>query len=116
MKRITSLWGLMLVFILVSGCATQRVNQFKTFAEAGRAYSDAMVSLTQEAAESAIDTNSDELLKRRSELLERMQEEEAELKAETHPDELEEKLDSIRKRYEDQLGEEYNRSTKTLEK
>jgi hypothetical protein len=39
-------------------CAGRRVNQFRDFAEAGRAYSDAMSELTKETGNAAIDADS----------------------------------------------------------
>jgi len=48
--------------LFLCGCAAQRVNQFKSFAEAGRAYSTAMMELTQEAGNAAIDADSGTLI------------------------------------------------------
>jgi hypothetical protein len=50
------------------GCATQRVNHFKSFAEAGTAYADAVSTLTQQSGGIAIDADSLILMKVRKDL------------------------------------------------
>jgi hypothetical protein len=47
------------------GCATQRVNYFKSFADAGTVYSDAVSTLAQQSGEVAIDADSQILMKAR---------------------------------------------------
>jgi hypothetical protein len=51
--------------VLLCSCTTQRISQFTTFAEAGSSYSEAMVKLTSEAGQIAIDADSELLLKDR---------------------------------------------------
>lgn len=58
MKFLKIYFILTMAVALLSGCATQRINQFKNFANAGKAYSEAMVVLTKEAGHAAIDADS----------------------------------------------------------
>jgi hypothetical protein len=66
MKRLP----LFFVIFLICSCATQRINQFSTFATAGASYTDAMDKLTKEAGKIAIDTDSELLLKDRDQFTE----------------------------------------------
>jgi hypothetical protein len=52
------------IFVLCS-CATQRINQFSSFAAAGVSYTNAMDKLTREAGQLAIDADNELLLKDR---------------------------------------------------
>ena len=56
---------LLLLFFTV-GCTTQRLNQFGKFAEAGKGYSEAIIALTDEAGNVAIDADSHVLIIARS--------------------------------------------------
>jgi hypothetical protein len=57
------------VLLILSGCATTaRISQFDQFAEAGKAYADAVTILTEEAGNAAIDTDSLVLIKARDRL------------------------------------------------
>ncbi len=53
---------------LLAGCASGRISQFKSFAEAGTAYSNAVVALTAQSGEIAIDADSLILMKARKNL------------------------------------------------
>ena len=53
-----------LLFVL-SGCGTARIRQFNQFAQAGRAYANAVAVLTEEAGDAAIDADSIALIKYR---------------------------------------------------
>jgi hypothetical protein len=66
MKRLP----LFFVIFIVCSCATQRINQFSTFASAGASYTDAMDKLTKEAGKISIDTDSEILLKDRDQFSE----------------------------------------------
>ncbi len=72
MGRPPGLKGMLLVTALVCGlnygCTTARVNYFKSFAEAGTAYSDAVSTLTQQSGQVAIDADSLILMKARDDL------------------------------------------------
>ncbi|MHC4618076.1 MAG: hypothetical protein ACYTEQ_10025 [Planctomycetota bacterium] len=53
------LFGWLFLFVLLlQGCSTHRVNQFKNFADAGKSYAEAMIILTREAGNAAIDADS----------------------------------------------------------
>jgi hypothetical protein len=60
--------GIVITIFLTTGCTTQRINQFETFAKAGKGYSDAIDALTIEAGNAAIDTDSQLLIKDRKRL------------------------------------------------
>lgn len=51
---------------LLAGCASARINRFKSFADAGTAYSDAIGALTMQSGEIAIDADSLILIKTRA--------------------------------------------------
>jgi hypothetical protein len=65
--KICMLIGIVACSLLV-GCASGRINQFKSFAEAGTAYSDAVVALTEQSGKIAIDADSLILMKGRTRL------------------------------------------------
>ncbi len=49
--------------ILIVGCVTHRLNQFEKFSKAGKGYAEAIIVLTEEAANAAIDADSQLLVK-----------------------------------------------------
>ena len=49
--------SLLLIFLLPA-CVTHRANQFKTFAEAGKGYTDAVMTFTEEVSHAAVDADS----------------------------------------------------------
>jgi hypothetical protein len=53
-SRVICAWAM----LAAVNCAGRRVNQFQDFAEAGRAYSDAMSELTKETGNAAVDADS----------------------------------------------------------
>jgi hypothetical protein len=54
--------------LLLQACATYRINQFKTFSEAGKLYTEAMIELTEEVGNVAIDADSAVLMTSRDTL------------------------------------------------
>ena len=68
MKRVTPIPGFVLLLLLAGCTATQRINQFERFADAGKAYTDAMLALSDEAGKVAVDANSELLLDIREDL------------------------------------------------
>ena len=62
MTRLSTGVTFSILALVLSGCATHTIDRFHSFAEAGRAYSGAMVELTQEAGRAAIDADSGVLL------------------------------------------------------
>ncbi len=52
--------------LVLAGCTTARVNQFKQFAEAGIAYVEAVDALTREAADASVNADSAVLARTRS--------------------------------------------------
>ena len=65
MKILRVCSGLFVAIALLTSCATQRINQFSTFADAGKDYSDAVIVLTDQASRAAIDADSAVLLQAR---------------------------------------------------
>ncbi len=59
---------LLAIGLLLSGCTSARINQFARFAELGSAYSEAVMGLTREAGNVAIDADSAALTKARENL------------------------------------------------
>ena len=59
---------LLAICLLLSGCASTKINQFSRFAELGSAYSEAVMGLTKEAGNVAIDADSTALIKGREQL------------------------------------------------
>jgi hypothetical protein len=59
---------LLAICLLISGCASAKINQFSRFAELGCAYSEAVTGLTREAGNVAIDADSAALMKAREPL------------------------------------------------
>jgi hypothetical protein len=57
---------LLLMALVLAGCSTARVNQFKQFAEAGIAYVEAVDALTREAAAASVNADSAVLARTRS--------------------------------------------------
>lgn len=55
--------GIILFVVLTAGCATQRLGQFEDFATAGTGYTEAVIILTEEAGNIAIDADSYLLIK-----------------------------------------------------
>ena len=65
MLRKSILLSLLVAMALLSGCSTHRINQFENFAKAGKGYTEAIVVLSEEAGNAAIDTDSHLLIKDR---------------------------------------------------
>ena len=61
MKEVGKPLIFILSVILSVSCTTQRINQFRTFSTAGKAYTDAMTDLLKEAGEIAIDADNEYL-------------------------------------------------------
>jgi hypothetical protein len=68
MKRALALSVCLLGVVLLAGCASHRLAKYQTFAEAGQAYADAMIDLTEEAGNAAIDADSATLVVQRDDL------------------------------------------------
>lgn len=68
MKNRLTLIPPVLAILALAGCSTVRVDQFATFADAGKRYGEAMVTLTEEAGEIAIDADSAILIENRDRL------------------------------------------------
>lgn len=68
MKKYTYHIIIALGIILICGCTSTRINHFQQFAEAGKAYSDAIAVLTDEAGKAAINADSLILMKTREHL------------------------------------------------
>ena len=60
--------GLLLLSVIFTGCANKKVNQYHAFSQAGQAYSDAIIELTQQAGNAAIDADSQILIQLRKSL------------------------------------------------
>ena len=52
--------------MLLTACATGRINQFRQFADAGISYAEAVDALTREAASATVDADSAVLARTRS--------------------------------------------------
>jgi len=59
---------LLAICLLLSGCASAKINQFSRFAELGSAYAETIMGLTKEAGNVAIDADSTALIKGREQL------------------------------------------------
>jgi len=59
---------LLAISFLLFGCASAKINQFSRFSELGSAYSEAIMGLTKEAGDVAIDADSVALMKARENL------------------------------------------------
>jgi hypothetical protein len=70
MKTTSTRLGLVVLSLLMGGCATTQINHFKEFASAGDAYADAVVALTDEAGKVAIQADSLVLMNTRDSLSE----------------------------------------------
>ena len=62
MKKSLPATSIVLSLLLCAGCTTHRVHQFRTFANAGMKYSDAVFALTEATANTAIEANSSTLI------------------------------------------------------
>jgi hypothetical protein len=51
-----------LILLVMSSCATQRISQFASLAAAGKSYSEAMTALAEETGKIAIDADNEHLL------------------------------------------------------